>query len=188
MPSFLSKHRDILNRWSLTFPIIIRQKATHFIGPMHDRRISCWRDSSSCREIINLFGDLLILNSAFTSTDRFRPFAFVVEPWTSFSRLQYQFTLRPLLLLSALLPRRYPLSLYRIISKPTQRPHSHRGLEAECRILEIEFYLLESGCHKYPYTHGTEERDIVGGGMSRALCSSRLTMNYNNYYFHLTVA
>ena len=121
--SFLSKHRDILNRWSLTF------QGRNSLTSMHDRRSSCWRDSSLCREE-KLFGDDLIANSAFTRSDRFT-FRFVVEPWTgiSFSRVQqyqYQFTLRPPRLLPSLLPRKYPLSLYPIVSKPTQRSHSSR--------------------------------------------------------------
>jgi hypothetical protein len=34
--------------------------------------------------------------------------------------------------------------------------------ETEFQILELEFYLLKSGCHEDPFTHGTEEQKVGG--------------------------
>lgn len=34
--------------------------------------------------------------------------------------------------------------------------------ETQFQILELEFYLLKSGCHEDPFTHGTEEQKFGG--------------------------
>ena len=121
---------DILNRWSLTFPIIIRQKATHFSGPMQDRRFSCWRDSSSCRNYLFVRRPLrfcetasidfkLISNSAVTHEISDLDFS----PPSSQANIHSRFAQ---------------------LSQSLLNDSTHiKGLETEYWILEIEFYLLK---------------------------------------------